>query len=808
MTVDSKGRLIVSPQDKEPMLRFTIGQDGTIAKMETIDLPVRSAMGLLYAFDSLYVNGMGPEGYHLYRLRDTNGDDQYDKFELIHKWKGGPGEHGAHGIVLGADKKLYAVNGNFVDVPDDILPTSPHRNYRDDLVLPRMEDGNGFGAGRKPPGGFVVRLDPDGKNVELFASGQRNTYDIAFNPAGELFGFDSDMEWDWGAPWYRPTRVYHVVSGGDQGFREGSAKWPAYYPDSLPAAVNIGIGSPTGVRFGTGARFPRKYQEACYVLDWSYGRILAVHLMPEGASYSGTFENFVVGKPLNVTDVEVGKDGAMYFTIGGRKTQGGLYRVTASGASREQRLQKIVSRPSVDPARARVLRHKLEAFHGRPEPKALAAAWPQLDSEDRFLRYAARIAVENQPVAQWQERALAEERKRASLTALLALARCGEREVQTKLLTALGRFPADELNEAEKLDALRVIEVCLSRMGRPEGDVARDLAKALEPLYPAGSWPLNRELSQLLIYLNAPDVVKKTLDLRDAAATQEEQLHYMVSLRTVKTGWTLPERQRYFAWFQNRPKTEDGGPTYPGGSSYFISRNTKHPAEMVQWFKDVGRDYGDGASLNNFMKNLRKAAVESLSDSEKAELAAFITETPAAAAPARLKKEHKFVREWKMADLAADLDRAGRGRNFENGREAFTAAQCFQCHRFGNEGGAVGPDITAVASRFSRADLLSSLLEPSKVVSEQYQNLTVVKKDGDDVTGRLVEETDTRLVLVPNQLTGEKVEVKKSDVASRAPSKLSPMPEGLVNILTRDDLLDLLAYIESAGKREHAAFKP
>src|SRR5882672_1115159 len=71
MTVDPKGRLIVSPQDKEPMLRFTIGKDGKIAKMETIELPVRGAMGLLYAFDSLYVNGMGPDGYHLYRLRDT-----------------------------------------------------------------------------------------------------------------------------------------------------------------------------------------------------------------------------------------------------------------------------------------------------------------------------------------------------------------------------------------------------------------------------------------------------------------------------------------------------------------------------------------------------------------------------------------------------------------------------------------------------------------------------------------------------------------------------------------------------------------
>lgn len=805
MTVDPKGRLIVSPQDKQPMLRFTIGKDGKIAKMETIELPVRSAMGLLHAFDSLYVNGNGPEGYHLYRLRDTNGDDQYDKYELIKKWKGGPGEHGAHGIVLGQDKKLYIVNGNFVDVPEDVLPTSPHKNYRDDLVLPRMEDGNGFGAGRKPPGGYVVRLDPDGKNAELFASGQRNTYDIAFNPAGELFGFDSDMEWDWGAPWYRPTRVYHIVSGGDQGFREGSAKWPEYYADSLPATVNIGIGSPTGVRFGTGAKFPKKFQEACYALDWSYGRIVAAHLAPDGAGYTGTFENFVVGKPLNVTDVEVGKDGAMYFTIGGRGTHGGLYRVTYVG-SESTRSAKPTDTAAA--AKARKLRHKLEAFHGRVNPKALDAAWPHLDSDDRSIRYAARIAIESQPVAQWQERALEESRKRASLTALLALARSGDRDVQTKLLTALGRYPADQLNEAEKLDALRVIEVCFSRMGRPSDDVAADTAKALDELYPAKSWPLNRELSQLLIYLNAPGVVKKTLDLRDAAATQEEQLHYMVSLRTVKSGWTIPERQRYFAWFQNRPKTVDGGPTYPGGASYFISRNTKHPAETVQWFKDVGREYGDGASLNNFMKNLRKAAADTLSDSERTELAAVLTDAPVAAEVAKPKKEHKFVKEWQMADLLADLERVGKGRNFENGREAFTAAQCFQCHRFGNEGGAVGPDITAVASRFSRADLLSSIVEPSKVVSEQYQNITVVKKDGDDVSGRLVEETDTRLVLVPNQLTGVKVRVLKSDVASQAPSKLSPMPEGLVNILTKDDILDLLAYIESAGKKDHPVFKP
>ncbi len=134
----------------------------------------------------------------MFRCKDTKGDDSYDDVESLREWRGGAGEHGAHGIVLGPDKKLYIVCGNFVDVPNDLAPISPHRVYGDDLALKRAEDGNGFGAGRQPPGGFVARVDLDGKNAELFSAGQRNAYDIDFNADGELFGFDSDMEWDWG----------------------------------------------------------------------------------------------------------------------------------------------------------------------------------------------------------------------------------------------------------------------------------------------------------------------------------------------------------------------------------------------------------------------------------------------------------------------------------------------------------------------------------------------------------------------------------------------------------------------------------
>ena len=119
----------------------------------------------------------------------------------------------------------------------------------------------------------------------------------------------------------------------------------------------------------------------------------------------------------------------------------------------------------------------------------------------------------------------------------------------------------------------------------------------------------------------------------------------------------------------------------------------------------------------------------------------------------------------------------------------------------------MGPELTAVASRFGHRDILESIIEPSKVISEQYQNTVVTKKDGDDVTGRIVEENDQKIVVVTNPLTQSKVEVLKSEIAKRTPSKISPMPEGLVNNLTKDEILDLIAYLESGGKETAAAFQ-
>jgi putative heme-binding domain-containing protein len=545
---------------------------------------------------------------------------------------------------------------------------------------------------------------------------------------------------------------------------------------------------------------PAQYRNAFWMMDWSYGRIVAVHMQPKGASYTATFDTVLHGKPLNVTDMVVGPDGAVYFATGGRGTQSGLYRVSFTGPAPIDSDFETVDRSA---RAARSLRHELEKFHGRQDPKAVATLWPHLGSDDRFTRYAARIALESQPVEEWKQKALDEKNPTGALTALLALSRMGGTSSQADVLNALSKFPMASLPEELQLLKLRVIEVNIARNGRPADEFVKRGIEKLSPLYPAKSWPLNRELSQILIYFDAPGIVSKTLDLVAKAETQEEQLHYIVALRKANT-WTLDERKRWFSWFQNRSAGQDAGATYPSGGNYFINASAKHPAYFEQWFADVSLKAGNGASYNNFIKKMRAEILSELSDSDRVAIAPFLATSAATLKPQR---EHKFVQEWKLADFANDVNGPSRGRNFANGREAFLAGQCIQCHQLNGEGGAVGPDLTGAGAKYSRRDLLESILEPSKVISDQYQNMTVTKKNDEDVTGRIVEETDARLVIVTNPLTNERVEVKKSDVKSRTPSKLSPMPEGLASILTKEEILDLVAYLESAGNQRHAAFR-
>lgn len=763
--------------------------------------PAVGAHGLLYAFDSLYVMvDEVPAKQGIWRLRDTDGDDQFDEFKYLREMRGS-GEHGPHALVLSPDgKSIYFANGNHTD-----LPTAMERTrmvaWGEDHLLPRMWDARGHARNKYAPGGYIGRMDPEGRTVELFSIGFRNQYDMAFDQNGELFTYDSDMEWDQGTPWYMPTRINHVVDGGDFGWRSGAGRWPAYYADSLPEVVNIGPGCPVGVTFGTGAKFPAKYQRALFAADWTFGTLYAIHLTPDGATFRGEKTEFISGKPLPFTDVVISpQDGAMYFTVGGRRTQSALYRVTYTGG--ESTAAASVPPPTDDAK----LRRTLEALHAEGTgPEAINTAWPHLGHPDRFVRFAARVALERQPAEKWADRALAELQPQAAIEALLALARVGDKALQPKLIAALGRLDFGRQPAALQLPLLRAWQLAFTRMGKPPAETCATVSARLEPHFPHADARVNRELVSLLIYLGSTQVVAKTVPLLSVSepvvTTPEElggtaliarndnygkvvenvsnsrsdrqQIAYAYALRNATIGWTPKLRTEFFSWF---PRT---------------------------------RNWKGGSSFGGFIQNIRTESLANVTD--KTERAALDTlskpPAPSFAAPAIMPKGPG--RAYTVKDAMAAMPARLSGRDFARGKAMFAAAACVACHRFNNEGSSgVGPDLSGAGGRYSIRDLLENIIDPSLVISDQFGTEQLERADGDPIVGRVVGEENGELLIMANPfMPDEKVRVKSSAITARKAYPVSMMPPGLINSLSEAELQDLLAYLLSGGNAADPMFR-
>ncbi len=785
MCTDPKGRLIASDQNGS-LYRVTpppLGGKADETKVEKLPAQIGRAQGLLWAFDSLYVVVNASKGSGLFKVTSSKKDDTLDTVELLRVFEGGGGEHGPHAVMLHPDgKRLTIVCGNQAKLTKfDSTRVPPI--WGEDHLLPRVPDGNGFMKGVMGPGGAIYNVSPDGKTWELLSVGFRNQYDAAYNAAGDLFTYDADMEWDFNTPWYRPTRVCLVSSGSEFGWRNGAGKFPVYFPDTLPPVVNIGPGSPTGVTFGYGAKFPKKYQDAFFICDWSYGKLYAIHMVPSGSSYDAEVEEFISGTPLPLTDIVVNPvDGAMYFTIGGRQTKSGLYRVTASGDAASETTLK--ADPKAAEARARRL--SLEKYHGVKEPASIDTIWASLADPDRFIRFAARVALEHQDPSLWAAKALAEKDPVKATQAILALTRVsapcpehtrstqvsGDPALRGKMLATLAPIDLAKLSDDQKLDLLRTYQVLFHRFGAPTAAEREAWLTKYRPAFPSGQRFVDTELLQILVFLQDDTTAAKAMKLLAEAATQEEQLEYVRALRMLKLGWTPELRKDYFTWFLKAAN-------YKGGNSFA-----------------------------NFLKLIKADAVATLTPQEVTVLNAVINANPATT-KLPVEDPRPFVKAWKMDDLVPLLEPGLKaGRSFEKGRRHFAAAKCFACHRYDNEGGSNGPDLTGVAGRFSPPDLLESLIDPSKVVSDQYQAVEILTLDERIVIGRIVNlNNDIVMVNTDMMNPGSTVQVNRNNVDSMKPSKISMMPAGLLDTFQPEEILDLMAYMLSRGDRNHAMFK-
>jgi putative heme-binding domain-containing protein len=791
MTIDDKGRLIASDQGDKGLFRVTIAKDGS-PSVEKMPVELSSAQGLQWKSGCLYASVTGKG---MFRVTDSDGDDLLDHAEIMSAYFG-RGEHGNHALVDTEDsEQLYAVSGNQTPLPAaDSIVRRRNPSLKEDLFLPRQWDPRGHAAGILAPGGWVTRFDPATKTHDLYCSGFRNEYDVALNAHGDLFAYDADMEWDLGLPWYRPTRICHVVSGGDYGWRSGSGKWREYYEDSLPPLVNIGPGSPTGVVSGRGAKFPAKYQHAIFALDWTYGRILAIHLTAGGASYTAEAEDFIAGPALPVTDAVVGADGALYFTTGGRGTDSELIRVVYTG--------KASTTPAsiVPMSEAAKTRRQLEASHGVIDSSAVGLAWPHLSSDDRFLRHAARIAIESQPVESWAEKVYAEANSQARITSAVALARMGTSDHRDSLLNSVIDLPLENLPVPQQLGLLRAYELVLERLGIPSKEQREQMIVTFERLLPSNNADVDFELLRLLVSLRAPNAPVKGMQLIAQRGVSKPVSWSGVEKLNARYGNTLKQITKY------PPPTE-------AIDIAFTLRNAR-----IGWTPELRRQYftflntaakaSGGASYPGYLTNIREEALATCIDSERSALADLTGENFNPIPDFAIEPPEGPGQTWTLETAwVATESMNPKQLNFERGRSLFHSINCGACHRFSGLGGGVGPDLTSVPNKFTKQYLIEAIINPSKDISDQYQAQTILTSDGQVLSGIVIEQDPQTVLVYSSDPKVAPRRVSTEDIEEIRPSQVSQMPSGLMDRMNAGELRDLLAYILSGGDANHKIFR-
>ncbi len=766
---DPQGRLTIGRED-QGLLRMTLARDGSsVTQVETIDSTLLECRGLLYADGALFAQANNSRG--LYRLDDRDADGHFETRARVRSFPGGVG-HGRNDLVQGPDGAVYAIFGDSVELPvaDVTDLTSPFREAR---------------RGQRTTEGHVLRWLPDSRQWQLFCSGLRNPFGIAFNADGEAFTYDADAEFDMGAPWYRPTRLVHLVSGGDYGWRGRTATWPPYDADhadfTLPSG-DIGKGSPTAVKSGERSAFPVPYRRAMFALDWAYGRILACHLLPRGAGYVCRAETFLRGRPLNVTDLDFAPDGSLFVITGGRKTHSDLYRIRWTGGDGPdpERTAQQASRDEFSLLQ-RTARLQLAALHDHAsDPDAVSAAWDWIGHADPMLRDAARTVLEHQPLELWSERAFCETRPSSVISLMLSLTRSERTELIPRILHKLLEVPIASLSGYDRSMLLETWSRCLASSVAGDAPAYEETVSRIRGWYPdltpqiiaptGAGRSVNHQLALLAERLAVPDLIAKTLELLPRLHTQEDRLHALFVLRNRRDGWTAESRRTVFETLGELDRTMTGGEGMPG-----------------------------------FLRQLREELSATLTESERASLGDLLrpgTELD----PPLLSIDRPVVRKWQADDLAGLLAESTGNRDLERGRALFRAALCSRCHRAGQTGGVIGPDLTSVAARFGRRDILWSILEPSRVVDEKYRSEQIVTVDGRVIVGRIVADGDyrsTKLRVLTDPLRpGQTVEIDKSDIAAHQFLLQSPMPTGLLDSFTPSEISDLLAYLEQAAAAE------
>ncbi len=916
VTFDSLGRLVVSKEQDFPRILLDNDKDGIYESEKVISDKIRNCQGLWFEGRTLYAScamvptpeqvaaapppapGGGRGGPNInnragiFRLEDTNGDDVADTFDTL-AMAGSIQEHGPHAIRRRPDGGIALIVGNNETIADPALDlTSPVLEDKDAQFLPYFAN---FGqSAREGAHSAIFDWVPETKKFRVFSGGNRNAYDFAYNLAGEAFLFDSDMEWDIGLPWYREVRTVHEILNGNYGYRNGSGKYPPYYIDSLPPTRDLGRGSPVGVEFYTSYAYPREFFDNLFEADWSRGRLLYTALTPSGATYTARTDRaeFVHGEPFNITDVEVGPDGMMYFTTGGRNTTGGLWRLrytgnvpaapdmtgilavvrqpqplsswgwtaiekvkASMGTSFGQELEKIArnsSSPATERARAlyemqrhgtapsgdllsalmkdsnadvrsavtfiagvqgerskavaasalkdrdpAVRRRAAEAMvrmGQSPDKPSLAPAadvYALLNDQDRFVRWAGRIAIEHTARAEWKDRVLAENDPLGALDGMLAWVRTANGEsLQPLIDKQVALLKQTNLSTDNKLRLYRTLMYTATEvkdgLSAPQ---RQQLSAAILPQFPGPDARINREQALMLGYAGQPAAISKILAaMPKTNENQELQLHYLYALRMIKDGWTPAEKTELAEVLGRAAKWRGGAQFINFVGQFFDSVSDLYASDQEkQLLYEKAPDFSPLTPQELADIQARQAAAAAAGRGGRGggrggNAAPLATRTAGRVLSRQEMLEETVYQPQQVLDVDA-------------GKKTFEA-NCASCHKFGAVGtdhGVASLNLSASPLRSSKHALLEAVFFPNRSLAPESETTLIETTDGKKVSGLVLKEAGSTVSLLTTD--GTATELQKAQIKSRTKGKTSIMPDSLADTIDRQSMRNLAAFL-------------
>lgn len=662
-------------------------------------------------------------------------------------------------------------------------------------------------------GGGIVRVRPDGTEMEIFSHGMRNIYDVAIDPYMNIFTRDNTND---GGGWN--IRFSHQIQSGEYGY---PLLFQHFTNEIIPALADLGGGSGTGALFMDDPAWPDKYNHVPMMADWGRNQLFIHRITPDGASYTQKEEEFI--KLPQITDVDVDASGRMYLSAwdgagySGNPAKGYVLRVvpkkwkysafpdlkkcgtaelvalmkSVSSVARLHAQQELITRPGADG-----IAWALAADKGMPLYSRVAAifAYAQSAGDKRIDNLSKLIA--DKDVKEYVLRALTDRKTnlknvalkpfidgaadpdpRVQVAALIGLGRLGRAEAIPVLLNVKvppsfiepnkdSEGPHATPNAAiipshiavRSLIALKAVDACIAAIGKKGSTIAL--------------WALRYMHDQKAVN-GLIAAYKKTTDkkLKKQILTTLARLYHKEASYDGTT------------WWSTRPVIN--GPYYKNeswASSPLIEKFLTH-----EWAGSNKEDKQFYADINKrlYLEIAAFGGLESVAAKEEIKVDFN-----------KIKNKKGQIGQASIEDIMLAI--ANIKGDTSKGKALFTQQGCVACHSIRKGEPLKGPFMGQIGSIMNKERIAESILKPNASISQGFATVLVTAKGEKSYMGFVTEESAEKLVM--RNIAGQVFTVKTSDIISRKELETSMMPAGLANALSYEEFASLVSFLSEQKK--------